>query len=83
MAGGSRRWERDRAAAEPHHDDRNPMPTCAICSRSIDGPVLTDGESGSVFHPACAADRVPGDLVVAVVALAAAVLAPVAVLWAS
>jgi hypothetical protein len=58
------------------------MPTCAICSGAIEGPALADGETGRVFHPACAADRVPGDLIVAVLALAAGVLAPVAVVWA-
>ena len=58
------------------------MPTCPFCNGAIEGTGLVDGETGSVFHPARSADRVSGDLVVAVVALAAAVLAPVAVVWA-
>jgi hypothetical protein len=58
------------------------MPTCAICGEPIDGPALTDDTTAAVLHPACAADRVAGDLVVAVVALVAALLAPVAVVWA-
>ena len=58
------------------------MPTCAICDRPIDGPPLTDDETTAVVHPACAADRLAGDLVVACVALAAALLARVAVVWA-
>jgi hypothetical protein len=58
------------------------MPTCAICDRPIDGPSLTDDETTTVLHPACAADRVAGDLVVAGVALAAALLAPLVVVWA-
>jgi len=58
------------------------MPTGAICGRPVDGPPLTDDETATVLHPACAADRVAGDLVIACVALAAALLAPVAVVWA-
>jgi hypothetical protein len=61
--------------------DWNRMPTCAICSGAIEGPNLADGETGIAFHPACAADRLPGDLIVALVALVATVLAPVAVVW--
>ena len=58
------------------------MPTCAICGLPIAGPPLTDDETTTFLHPACAADRVAGDLVIACVALAAALLAPVAVVWA-
>jgi len=48
----------------------------------IEGPRLADEATGAAFHPACAAERAPGDLLVAALALAAAVLAPVAVVWA-
>jgi hypothetical protein len=58
------------------------MPTCAICDRPIDGPPLTDDETATVLHPACAADRLAGDLAVAGAALAAALLARLAVVWA-
>ena len=58
------------------------MPTCAICDRPIDGPPLTDDETATVLHPACAADRLAGDLAVAGAALAAALLARFAVVWA-
>jgi hypothetical protein len=58
------------------------MPTCAICGRPIDGPPLPDDTTAAVLHPACAADRVAGDLVIAGVALAAALLAPLVVVWA-
>ena len=58
------------------------MPTCAICDRPIDGPPLTDDETTAVLHPACAADRLAAHHVLACDALAAALLAPVAVVWA-
>jgi hypothetical protein len=56
--------------------------TCAICHAPIEGPALSDGETGGAFHPACAAQRVPADLAAALFALAAAVLVPTALLWA-
>ena len=62
--------------------DLHPMPTCAICGVPIDGPPLTDDETTAVLHPACAADRLAGDLAVAGAALVAALLARVAVVWA-
>lgn len=83
MAGGPARCDLVRAggmpAAAPPTGNR--MPTCAICNDAIEGPLLADGETGEVLHPACAVDRLPGDLIVALVALAATVLAPVAVVW--
>jgi hypothetical protein len=58
------------------------MSTCAICDGHIDGPGLVDRETGSGFHPACAAARLPEDLVALAIASAALVLAPMIVVWA-
>jgi hypothetical protein len=58
------------------------MPTCAICHTPIEFAALTDEESGDVFHPACAAQRLPADVATALFAIAAAVLVPTALLWA-
>jgi hypothetical protein len=58
------------------------MHTCPICNAAIDGPRLTESETGSVFHPACVAQQLPADLVAALVAFAAAVAVPTALLWA-
>jgi hypothetical protein len=84
MAGVPGRCDLVRAGDKPAADRRrNRMPTCSICSGAIEGPRLADSETGTVFHPACAAERLPGDLVVALLALAATVLAPVVVVWGS
>ena len=82
MAGAPGRCDFVLAGEKPAATDPDPMPACAICSGAIEGPRLADRETGTAFHPACAADRLPGDLIVALVALAATVLAPVAVVWA-
>jgi hypothetical protein len=58
------------------------MHSCTICSGAIDGPALMDSESGRAFHPACVAERLPADVATTLLALAVAVLAPIAVLWA-
>jgi len=58
------------------------MTTCAICHHAIEGPGLADEATGTAVHAACAAERAPGDLVVAVLALVASVLAPAVVVWA-
>ena len=58
------------------------MTTCAFCHHAIEGPGLADEATGTAFHPACAAERAPGDLLVAVLTLVAAVLAPAVVVWA-
>jgi hypothetical protein len=59
------------------------MPACAICDLAIEGPPLTDHETGRSFHPACVAERVPADLAIALIALAAAVVVPPIVVWGS
>jgi hypothetical protein len=58
------------------------MPACAICNLTIDAPPLVDRETGSAFHPACVAERVPADVAVALLALAMAVVVPAVVVWA-
>jgi hypothetical protein len=56
--------------------------TCAICGLPIHGPCMRDPEGGSNFHPACFAQHLPEDAIVALIALIAVVVAPVIVLWA-
>jgi|tagenome__1003787_1003787.scaffolds.fasta_scaffold20931096_3 hypothetical protein len=58
------------------------MHSCTACRGPIDGAALTDPESGAAFHPACAAQRLPGDLATTAFAFALAVLVPPAVVWA-
>lgn len=53
------------------------MDCCGLCARPLDGPVL----SGA--HPECVAERLPGDIAVALVAALAVVLAPALVVWAA
>ncbi len=53
---------------------------CVGCGRPVDGPAVA-GPSG-VAHPACLAAYLPADGVAVVLAVLAAVLAPVAVVWA-
>jgi hypothetical protein len=52
------------------------MGTCTICDLPIEGPRLTDRSTRLEFHPACVAERVPEDAVIAVVAALALVLVP-------
>jgi hypothetical protein len=52
--------------------------TCPLCDRPLDA----DEPSGLEFHPACWAQRAPGDALVAVVAALALMLAPAIVVWA-
>jgi hypothetical protein len=58
------------------------MHICTVCGSTIDGPHLADGESGRAFHAACAAQRLPADVATTLIAFAAAVLVPTAVVWA-
>jgi hypothetical protein len=58
------------------------MHVCSICDAPVDGPGLTNGETGHVLHPACAAQQLPADALAVVVAFAAAVAVPTAFLWA-
>ncbi len=53
---------------------------CVGCGHPVDGPAVA-GPSG-VAHPACLAAYLPADGVAVVLAVLAAVLAPVAVVWA-
>jgi|tagenome__1003787_1003787.scaffolds.fasta_scaffold19057666_1 hypothetical protein len=52
------------------------MDSCHVCARPLDGAAL------SGVHPQCVAERLPGDLAVAVFAALAVVLAPALVVWA-
>jgi len=56
---------------------------CAICGGPIVGPRLSGPETGRDLHPACLAERIPADAIVALVAACAAVLVPAIVVWAS
>ncbi len=53
------------------------MDSCGLCARPLDGA----GLSGA--HPECVAERLPGDVAVALVAMLAVVLAPALVVWAA
>lgn len=55
---------------------------CPICESPIEGPRLTDAETGSQFHAACVVNRVPEDAVVRLAGLLALALAPLVVVWA-
>ena len=57
--------DRLRAAASTDHDEQHAMRTCTICDLAIEGPRLTDSETGLELHPACVAERVPQDAVIA------------------
>jgi hypothetical protein len=57
------------------------MDSCSICLKPIDGPQL--GEPGGAMHPACLADRLPQDAVVAFGGLLALFLAPAILIWAA
>ena len=57
------------------------MHICTICDRAIEGPGLSESETGGTFHAACVAQQLPEDLVVVLVALAAAVLVPAVMVW--
>ena len=57
--------------------------TCTICALAIDGPVMSDPETGADYHPACAVAALPGDALAALAGLAALIAAPLILLWAS
>jgi hypothetical protein len=62
--------------------DRGARGGCGVCGRLIDGPSLSDTETGAGVHAACLAQRVPQDAIVALIAALALVLAPTIVVWA-
>jgi hypothetical protein len=53
------------------------MDSCGLCTRPLDGAAL------SGVHPECVAERLPGDVAVALMAMLAVVLAPALVVWAA
>jgi hypothetical protein len=53
------------------------MTACPICGGPVEGPRLGD------CHPACVAERVPEDALVALVAASLLLLAPLIVIWAA
>ena len=59
------------------------MSICSICDLAVEGPRLTDPETGDQCHGACFADRVPKDAVGALVAASLLVLAPLIIVWAA
>jgi hypothetical protein len=58
------------------------MSNCAICDGRMEAPGLVDRETGSAFHPACVAARLPEDLIALAIASVALVLVPAIVVWA-
>jgi hypothetical protein len=70
------------AAPRDRDDEDSVIGGCNICGRPIDGPRLTDPERNRDVHPACLAQRLPQDAIVAPIAALALVLAPVIVVWA-
>ena len=56
------------------------MDLCTICRHPLEEPGL--GEPGSEMHPACLAERLPQDALVALGGLIALVLAPPLFIWA-
>jgi hypothetical protein len=58
------------------------MSNCAICDGRMEAPGLVDSETGSGFHPACVAARLPEDLIALAIASVALVLVPTIVVWA-
>jgi hypothetical protein len=57
--------------------------TCTICALDIEGPVLTDPETGRDYHPGCAVAALPGDALASLTGLAALIAAPLILLWAA
>jgi hypothetical protein len=68
------------APRSPGDGERDADARCVGCGRPVDGPAVA-GPSG-VAHAACLAAYLPADGVAVVLAVLAAVLAPVAVVWA-
>jgi hypothetical protein len=58
------------------------MSTCAICDARMEAGGVGDSETGSGFHPACVAARLPEDLIALAIASVALVLVPTIVVWA-
>jgi hypothetical protein len=58
------------------------MPACIVCREPVLGASLTDPRTGDHAHPACVAQRLPEDAVVALFAALALVLVPAALVWA-
>jgi hypothetical protein len=56
------------------------MDLCTICRDPLEEPGV--GDPGDAMHPACLAERLPQDAVVALGSLIALVLAPPIVIWA-
>jgi hypothetical protein len=59
------------------------MDICTICDGVVDGPRLNDVETGGGCHPACFAERVPEDAIIALIAAGLLALAPLIVVWAA
>jgi hypothetical protein len=57
--------------------------TCSICDGIVHGPSLRDIETGGASHPACVAERLPEDAIVALIAAALLALTPLIIVWAA
>jgi hypothetical protein len=56
---------------------------CAICARAVVGALLTDAETGRVFHPECVVRRAPEDALVRLLGFLALVAVPSILVWAA
>ena len=58
------------------------MSYCNLCHGPLDGPSLIDTRDGGSAHPACVGERLPEDVIVALLAAVALVLVPTVIVWA-
>jgi hypothetical protein len=59
------------------------MDICTICDGVADGSRVRDPETGDTCHPACLAELLPADAILALVAPSLLVLAPLVIVWAA
>lgn len=59
------------------------MDICTICDGVVEGPRLNDIETGGACHPACVAERLPEDAIIALIAASLLALAPLIIVWAA
>jgi hypothetical protein len=59
------------------------MDICTICDDVVEGPCLNDVETGGACHPACVAERLPQDAIIALIAASLLAVAPLIIVWAA
>jgi hypothetical protein len=70
------------ARRDTYRDEHSSIAAGSICERPVDGPRLVDPKTGLGLHPACAAQGLPQDAVVWLLAALALVLVPPIAVWA-